>query len=343
MKQIKVGLLASMIMLLTACGGGGSTYDTITGTFIDDAVEGLNYSCEPSKESGVTNENGEYTCSSVDTVTFKLGDILLGSAKANTSPITPYDLFPDNVEAAVNLAQLLQSLEEDGNLTNGKIKINDTLVDVLPNTVDFNSTTFSKDVDEILSSYNGYNGLVSKADAIDRMNDAIVSAGRAIPAGLDVRPSVAKGFNKLWLEGRILWNYWDNVLELSGVATIHFQDNNLTGQFGFVDIITDPPYFGPQPYELIDNGIIKEEYNYYDPFYTEYYKVIAINDDKSMITACYSRDYESITNCTYENPTGEIIYYFTSKADAIAFVLSDGYTGESSRGSGMDGFDWIPN
>lgn len=131
----KIGLMAlglSMI-LLSGCGGsGGSTVSgdtgagdtgagdtaTVTGQFIDTYVEGLSYTCS-SGATGVTNSDGEYTCNEGDTVEFSLGEYILGSATASSGVISPEILYPSNPEAALDVAQLLQTLDDDNDLSNG--------------------------------------------------------------------------------------------------------------------------------------------------------------------------------------------------------------------------------
>ena len=110
-------------LLLSGCGSSGGDSSegetsTITGQFIDGAVEGLNYTCSPSGNTGVTNSEGEFTCNADDTIKFSVAGIELGSTNVATL-ITPLTLFPENSEAALNVAQLLQTLDSDGDAQNG--------------------------------------------------------------------------------------------------------------------------------------------------------------------------------------------------------------------------------
>jgi len=114
---------------LIGCGGGsggdtntGGNNDprpaTVTGVFQDANVAGLNYACSSGKTDVTTNE-GEYTCNVGDTVEFSLGGYVLGSVNATSGVVTPMALYPDNLEAATNVLQLLQTLDsgEDGTIT----------------------------------------------------------------------------------------------------------------------------------------------------------------------------------------------------------------------------------
>ena len=58
------------------------------GVFLDSPVQGLRYTTSPSNVTGVTNANGEFTYNPGDTVTFALGDLVLGSVPAQAE-VTP--------------------------------------------------------------------------------------------------------------------------------------------------------------------------------------------------------------------------------------------------------------
>jgi hypothetical protein len=176
--SISLGLV---ITLLSACGGGGgggsSTggggSNTITGVFVDDPVAGLSYSCS-SGASGVTNNQGEYTCNVGDMVTFSIGDLVIGTVEA-TSVVTPYTLIPNDRDAAINLARLLQSLDQD-NLT-GRITLDTALTPLIPADLDFTSATFVETAQSALGIE-----LVSETQAESQLNSSLASYGFTIPA-----------------------------------------------------------------------------------------------------------------------------------------------------------------
>ena len=126
--KVLLNLVASgaAIMALSACGGGSSSSNTVTGVFQDANVAGLNYRCSSGKKD-VTNSNGEFTCNIGDSVVFSLGGYVLGSATATSGIVTPMTLYPDNIEASTNILQLLQTLD-DG--TDGTITIPDNFSDL---------------------------------------------------------------------------------------------------------------------------------------------------------------------------------------------------------------------
>lgn len=143
--RLFAGLLAT---LLTACGGGGdgaapatdsNAGPVLTGQFVDSAVSGLRYST-PTLQ-GDTSVAGVFQYRAGETVSFYVGDILVGRA-IGAATLTPFDLAgatppqsdadvrreiihmrnqprPTPLEVAANIATFLQTLDEDGDPSNG--------------------------------------------------------------------------------------------------------------------------------------------------------------------------------------------------------------------------------
>jgi len=174
----KVGLslvLASSMLLFNACGNGGSTTPTakdVKGQFIDAPVSGLKYECDKSGLKGETNANGEYTCKEGDTVSFFAGKYKIGSTTASTGITTPYSLYPEDVQSAVNVAQLLQTLDSDGD---GVITI-PAGYNALDNVV---SAPTADDFENVVESTMGQT-LVSEEVASTNMNDNIAQQAPTI-------------------------------------------------------------------------------------------------------------------------------------------------------------------
>jgi len=94
------------------------------GVFVDDAVDGVNFAC--GTVSGLTNSGGHFgTCPAGSTVTFSLGNVIIGSSAATDDGIFfVTDLVGttrDDVSNAqvIVIATILQSLDSDGDPTNG--------------------------------------------------------------------------------------------------------------------------------------------------------------------------------------------------------------------------------
>lgn len=97
--------------------------EVLTGVFKDAEVEGLTF--ETTTQSGTTNAAGEFTYQEGEQVTFKVGNVTIGSAMGQelVTPITlAQTVEPDaTIESSLaqNIAALLQTLDIDGDETNG--------------------------------------------------------------------------------------------------------------------------------------------------------------------------------------------------------------------------------
>jgi len=127
-KSVGFKIIATAIfgLSLIGCGGGGGSSGgdtpavTNTGTFVDSPVEGLKY--ETATLSGYTNDQGEFNYKTNESVTFTLGNLVIGKTSGNTL-ITPANLLDVNTSNAIsqtkkeNIARILQTL--DNNSSNG--------------------------------------------------------------------------------------------------------------------------------------------------------------------------------------------------------------------------------
>lgn len=96
-----------------------SSVPALTGVFVDSAVAGIGYRTET--KNGFTNNLGEYEYEEGETVTFFIGDLELPPVTAK-GVVTPLDLAgTDDLSnpVVVNIARLLQSLDTDGDTSNG--------------------------------------------------------------------------------------------------------------------------------------------------------------------------------------------------------------------------------
>ncbi|MBX2882441.1 MAG: DM13 domain-containing protein [Granulosicoccus sp.] len=116
-------LSACAFLVLSACSSEQTNLseapDLLSGVFLDSAVQGLSYTTPT--QSGLTSATGAFNYMPGESVTFSLGDLVLPSTVAKPV-LTPIDIFADAPEAdtsVVNLARLLQTLDVDGNSSNG--------------------------------------------------------------------------------------------------------------------------------------------------------------------------------------------------------------------------------
>nr|WP_246262014.1 choice-of-anchor K domain-containing protein [Thiomicrorhabdus cannonii] len=100
--------------------------NTVTATLVDGIVEGLAYTTS-SGLSGMTDDAGSFSYREGDSVTFMVGDVVIGTATAedlergqiflqDLADVSRADLNDEYVE---NMAVFLQSLDADGNADNG--------------------------------------------------------------------------------------------------------------------------------------------------------------------------------------------------------------------------------
>jgi hypothetical protein len=127
LKTLSIGMVVGLF--ITACGSSSSNTSTVTvlgfnGKLVDSGVSGVNWEC--GDKSGITLADGNFgVCPAGSTVTFSLGSVVLGSLKQTEDFIfTPQDLAgvsrSDTSNTAVlKMASLLQSLDDDGNPSNG--------------------------------------------------------------------------------------------------------------------------------------------------------------------------------------------------------------------------------
>lgn len=111
--------------ILSACGGSETPLST--GVFVDAPVEGLNYTS--GSISGTTDASGRFLYAPGESVTFSVGGIALPTV-AGAAMVTPVDLVGGtgaHDPAAVAIARLLQSVDADGDPSNG-IRIDKTKI-----------------------------------------------------------------------------------------------------------------------------------------------------------------------------------------------------------------------
>ena len=112
MRISAVLVCVSVFSLLTACGSGGgggasSVSAVLTGRFVDSPVEGLRF--QSATQSGTTNLNGEFNYLPGETVTFYIGNFVLGSA-VGAELITPFEL--SGISLPVNSADVTRAINQ---------------------------------------------------------------------------------------------------------------------------------------------------------------------------------------------------------------------------------------
>jgi len=122
-----ITIFSLVLLFMTGCAENDQKdHEIFQGRFIDSAVEGLKYKTE--SQEGKTDAEGTFHFVYGETITFYIGDIILGTPNVPTPEednaiMTPKDLVPGaadyNDENVVLIARLLQTLDSDNNPNNG--------------------------------------------------------------------------------------------------------------------------------------------------------------------------------------------------------------------------------
>jgi hypothetical protein len=119
--------------ILVGCGGGSSDSTapasaSSTGYFVDSAVANVDYDCvADGSVNKKTGADGSFSCNNMVQVRFHIGELVLGEVAAVPADgyVFPQDLVGVARDSGINdvrvtaMAQLLQSLDSDGNPANG--------------------------------------------------------------------------------------------------------------------------------------------------------------------------------------------------------------------------------
>lgn len=150
-------LFGLITLLVTGCSKDNNTSNidaditpSQTGVFVDSPVSGLQYTCS-SGVTGITNQEGGYSCNEGDlSVEFSINGYIIGSSPV-AEILSPYDLSSNTI-VITNIAQLLQTLDDDNFADNGiAIPQSGTQYDALANlTVALDNADFDTIASSIL-------------------------------------------------------------------------------------------------------------------------------------------------------------------------------------------------
>jgi len=189
--------LISIFLTLTACSDSSSSdvesdsgpdRAALTGTFGSVAVSGLDYR-STDETPRITDDQGGFVYHEGETVTFAIGDLILGAAQG-TETLNTLDIVNDAdapADAAVaHRLILLQTLDADGALNNG-IQITDairTQVSTNAETLDFDQsdadfTAALQAVADTLEETGAFSDTDSRARTLTSASDAVALFQRA--------------------------------------------------------------------------------------------------------------------------------------------------------------------
>lgn len=178
MKKLNSLLIIGTVSTLVACGGMNKS-NIRTGKFLDSPVINIGYRTET--QEGMTNASGEYHYLDGELVTFFIGDLELPTVKASGT-VTPLDMsgsIDTSVPETVNILRLLQSIDEDGDPTNGITISKAAQKNATPVIFDSSVSEFesSEAVTNLISSAEAKNTiLISQNAAIDHFEKTLLKA-----------------------------------------------------------------------------------------------------------------------------------------------------------------------
>jgi len=177
--------LALSTLLLTGCGGGGGSSSgtasgSSSGILTDAPVAGVAYTTSPSGVAGTTDADGGYDFNPGDTVTFTLGDLVLGTVDA-TGIVSPLELADGDADKLQNLLVLLQSLDDDGDPETG-ISIPAAAAAAVPATIDLTAdpATFASSANTGLQAAMTAGGITSPIVSTTDANAHFLAQGMTL-------------------------------------------------------------------------------------------------------------------------------------------------------------------
>lgn len=144
--------------------GSGYPASVMQGVFVDSPVQGLDYMTPT--HTGITDEEGRFTCFEGEMITFMIGDVTFGQAMAKEimTPLdfldgseTPFDITHPMV---TNMGRFLQSLDADGDPENGITLSEEVRAEITGRMIDFRQSVegFENDPD-VEACFNVLNAL----------------------------------------------------------------------------------------------------------------------------------------------------------------------------------------
>ena len=140
-KKINLVIIGIALVFCVACGSNNDKTVSPTikeGVFIDSPVEGLVYTS--GSQSGQTDASGKFKYEEGQNVEFKIGNVVVGSA-IGSDIITPVSLVSGATgttnTTVQNIARFLQTLDFDGDTSNGITIAPSTIIKLSSAIIDF--------------------------------------------------------------------------------------------------------------------------------------------------------------------------------------------------------------
>jgi len=232
------------------CSGGGGSTPSVpnTGVYLDSAVEGISYTT--STVSGITNANGEFQYNDGETVTLSLYGQQI-SQVPGYNLLTPLDNSISGIhdDYSVNVLRLLQTLDTDGDPTNG---ITLPVVSGIMNiNFDQSMDDFSNDAAVVnFVSANSNSTLVTPVDAVIHFLTTLSSVSDSYTLDITGRSAssvITTSYCNTDVQGGFDYTFTSTDYTATGIDTIisnNFADCTLGASSTFTDNYNTFPDFG---------------------------------------------------------------------------------------------------
>lgn len=357
-----LALVSAFGAALTACGGGGGSTSSAsaaepplqeprleeptpaepptartprartpqTGVFLDSPVAGIRY--RTATRSGVTDNQGRFSYLEGESVTFSIGDIDLPSAPA-CSVVTPLDLVGTanlNDTSVVNIARLLQTLDGNGNPTDGITILDDAHTAATGMHLAFGSSDFDRDVINLVANSGSRRvALVEGPAAVEHLQRAIALAPDAVVRRWfpreaspqtyvsfvyrDFSPS-STASRDYTSDGRIYLDMvMDMLAEFPGQRFTWCPDDNYLSAFvdGTANAIANR--WISEGHELCTAGNGSDSWNITQPFAATYSGAgtnprITVSADRTRITLETDRGVDAVITASLERGAADVTY-----------------------------------
>lgn len=190
MGNTKILAIAPLLLAMYGCSGSSDSVVTTppptatSGLFLDAEVEGLSYTTD-SGITGTTDKYGTYSFLPGENVSFSVGGVNIGTV-AGAPVCTPFDF----AAASTNIARFIQSLDADGDPTNG--------IDIVAANTALVGTTISSDAFTVDTAT--FEADTAIAGALVTTGDTLIDEATAVAnltAGTDTT------FDNAELEGKL--------------------------------------------------------------------------------------------------------------------------------------------
>ena len=180
-KNIILSSIATVALVSLFGCGSGSTSSSFTGYYLDSAIGGVDYAC--GSLSGVTDTDGKFSYELNKECTFSVGNIVLRKVSKDDLGTNTVTIIENNM----TVARLLQTMDNDGDASNG-ISISKKMRDALTQNARSDTSDINSLYNNIIANIEGYQGhLVTETEAGEHLQATLktILAGKTFYAVIE--------------------------------------------------------------------------------------------------------------------------------------------------------------